>query len=162
MCSLSPIPRTFLKVIWTILELQNCSGWKMYPISLSRQGQQLGRNWLLRTFYNSKVYNYITENLQAWKWHTFLENLIHSLTVLMVKMCFHVSGMGLLWFLYAHCHPTTQWRTWFHFVGDLSIGIDRLLWDAVSPDFPEVALCCPTLPKIVLLCFFSPWSSQPV
>lgn len=73
-----------------------------------------------------------------------------QLTVLMVKMCFHVSGMGLLWFLYAHCHPTTQWRTWLHLVGDLSIGTDRLLWDAVSPDFPEVALCCPTLPKIVL------------
>lgn len=73
-----------------------------------------------------------------------------QLTVLMVKMCFHVSGMGLHWFLYAHCHPTTQWRTWLHLVGDLSIGTDRLLWDAVSPDFPEVALCCPTLPKIVL------------
>lgn len=31
-----------------------------------------------------------------------------------------------------------------------SIGTDRLLWDAISSDFPEVTLCCPTLPKIVL------------
>lgn len=44
---------------------------------------------------------------------------------------------------------TSLWRTWLHLVNDLSMGTDRLLWDAASSDFPEVTLCCLTLPRTV-------------
>lgn len=63
-----------------------------------------------------------------------------SMCLVWISSCFFMPIVIPLHITVKNLASSCQWPFYRH----------RLLWDAVSSDFPEVILCCPTLFKIVL------------